>query len=437
MNVEIKENEKNKITLEIEVDDDVFEDALNKSYIKNVKHITIPGFRKGKAPRRFVEKYYGEGVFYEDAINIICPDAYDKAVEEKGIDPVDRPEIDIINIGGDEKFKFSATVWVRPDVNLDEYKGVEVDKLDYAVSDEDIEKEVLAMRDKNARMVDVSDRAVQNDDIAVIDFEGFTDGTAFEGGKGENHELTIGSGQFIPGFEEQLVGKNIDEEVLVKVKFPEEYHSEELKGKDAEFKVKINAIKVRELPEADDEFAKDVSEFDTYAQLVEDIKKRLTEDAELRAKRDTEENVLQAISDKTKIDIPQCMIEQQTDKMVQDYSYRLSSQGMSLEQYAQYTGLDMSKIREQFTENAEKAVKSNLILNKVADLEEISVSDEEMDAELQKMGDQYKMELDKIKEIMKDSLDNMRGDMRINKTLEFLVDNAKMKEPKKKRSVSK
>lgn len=437
MNVEVKESEKNKIILEIEVDDDVFEDALNKSYLKNRKNISIPGFRKGKAPRRFIEKYYGEGIFYEDAINIVCPEAYDKAIEEKGIEPVDRPEIDIISIGSGQKFKFSAEVWVKPEVNLSEYKGVEVEKVEYKIADDDVEKEILVMREKNSRMVEVTDRPVAEGDIAVIDYEGFVDGEAFEGGKGENYHLTIGSGHFIPGFEEQLVGKNTGDEFTIDVKFPEEYHSEELKGKDAQFKVKINGIKVKELPEPDDEFAKDVSEFDTYAELFEDVKKRLLADAEARQKRDMEDRVLEAIADKTEIDIPECMIEQQADRMLQEYAYRLSSQGITLEQYAQYTGLDIDKIKEQFRENAQKAVKSNLILEKIAKVESIEVTDEEMEAEYAKMAEQYKMETEKFKDMMKGMEDSIKNDLKITKTLEFLVENAKLKEEKKKKGSAK
>lgn len=437
MNVKVENTEKNTVKLTIEVDKEIFEEAMEKSYKKNVKHIALPGFRKGKAPRRFVEKYYGEAVFYEDAINFACPDAYDKAITDNNIEAVDRPEIDIEQIGSGKNLIFTAVVTVKPEVTLPEYKGVKADKIEYAVTDEDIENEINAMRERNARFVTVEDRAVENGDTANIDFEGFVGDVAFEGGKGENHDLTIGSGQFIPGFEEQLIGKNIGEEVDVNVKFPEEYHAEDLAGKDALFKVKINGIKTKELPEADDELAKDVSEFDTMDELKEDIKKKLTENNDMRAKREMEDNILATIAEGTEVEIPQCMIETQIDAMLQDFGYRLSSQGLTVEQYAQFSGMGIDQMREQFKEGAEKAVKGNLILEKIAQVENIEVTDEDVEAEFQKMADQYKMELEKIKEIMQASVDSMKADLKVGNTLEFLVENASIKKPRKKGATKK
>jgi len=437
MNVKVENTEKNTVKLTIEVDSAAFEEAMEKSYKKNVKHITLPGFRKGKAPRRFVEKYYGEAVFYEDAINFVCPEAYDKAIEENKIEAVAQPEIDIEQIGGGQNLIFTAVVTVKPEVNLGEYKGVKVDKIEYAVTEEDIDKEIEMARERNAKIVTVEDRAVENGDITNIDFEGFVDDVAFEGGKGENFDLTIGSGQFIPGFEEQLIGKNIGEDVDVNVKFPEEYHAEDLAGKDAIFKVKVNGIKVKELPEADDELAKDISEFETLAELREDIKKKLTENNETRAKRETEEKILDSVIAATEIDVPQCMIDQQIDTMLNDFGYRLSSQGMSLETYAQYSGMTIESMRDQFKEGAERAVKSRLILEKIAETEAIEVTEEDINAEYAKMAEQYKMELDKIKEIMTGSEENIKADLKVNKTLELLVAEASIKKPRKKGATKK
>lgn len=432
MSVKVEKIEKNIVKLEIEVDKAVFEEGMEKSYRKNVKHINVPGFRKGKAPRKFIEKTYGEGVFYEDAINFVCPDAYDKAIEENGIEAVSQPEIDIVQIGDGKNFIFSAKVTVKPEVTLGEYKGIKVDKIDYAVADKDVTEEIDRMRNQNARLVTVEDRGVDKGDIAVIDYEGFVEEVPFEGGKGENHNLEIGSGQFIPGFEEQLIGKNTGDETEVKVTFPEEYHAEDLKGKDAVFKVKINAIKTKQLPEADDEFAKDVSDFETIAELSADIKNKLTEAGQTCAKRETEDKILEAIAEKTEIEIPDCMVEAQIDKMLEDYNYRLSSQGITLEQYIQYVGITMEAMREQFKESAEKSVKGNLILEKIAGLESIEATEEELEEQLGKIAEQYKMEVDKVKSIMGGSLSNMKNEIKTNKTLDFLVNSASIKKSGKK-----
>lgn len=435
MKAKIKETEKNSVTLEISIEQAKFDEAMEKSYKKNVKQIQLPGFRKGKAPRRMIEKLYGEGIFYEDAINFVCPDAYDEAVTELGLNPVDRPEIDIVTIGEGETFVFSAKVTVKPEFELTEYKGVKMDKIEYKVLVADVDSEIDKMRDQNARLVTVENRAIKDGDTAVIDYEGFVDNVPFEGGKGENHNLEIGSAQFIPGFEEQLVGKKAGDDIDIKVTFPEEYHAEDLKGKEALFKVKIHSIQKKELPKKDDEFAKDVSEFNTFDELKADVRQKLEDQANERTKREKEDKVLELISEKTEIDVPDCMIESQIDKMFEDFSYKISQQGLSLEQYTQYTGLTLDGMREQFREGAAKSVKSNLILEKVADLEKIEASDEDVEKQLLKMADIYKMEIDKVREIMKSSLDNLKNELKINKTLEFLVENSVTKKATKKKEV--
>ncbi len=432
MNVKVEKTDKNIVTLEIEVAKEAFEAGMEKAYRKNVKSIALPGFRKGKAPRKFIEKYYGEAIFYEDAINIVCPDAYDKAIEENNISPVAQPEIEILQIGNGESLIFKAIVTVKPEFELGEYKGIKVDKIEYIPTDKDVDAELSRMQEQNARVITVEDRAVENGDIVTIDYEGFVDGTLFAGGADKNHDLTIGSGQFIPGFEEQLIGKTCGSENEINVTFPEEYHAEELKGKAAMFKVVIHSIKKKELPALDDEFAKDVSEFDTFDALKTDIVAQLTQAGETRALRETEEKIMEAIADATEIDIPQAMIETQIDKMMDDFRYRLSSQGLTLKQYAEYTGMPVNEMRKQYSENAHRAVKGSLILEKIAEIENIKATDEEIEAELQKMADSYKMELDKIKKIMGDNLDGITADLTTNKTLDFLVKNAEIKKTRKK-----
>lgn len=433
MKSEVKGKEKNIVTLEIRVDKEKFDEALEKAYRKNVKQIAIPGFRKGKAPRKFIEKFYGAAVFYEDAVNFACPPAYEAAVEEHKLMPVDQPEIEeITEIGEGKDLVFTMKVTVKPEFELPEYKGIKLDKIEHKVLVKDVDAEIDRMREQNARLVDVEGRAIKKGDIAVIDYEGFCDGVAFEGGKGENHSLEIGSGQFIPGFEDQLIGKKLDEDVTVSVKFPEEYHAEDLKGKDAEFKVKIKGIKKKELPAKDDEFAKDVSEFDTFDELKADVRAKLEENAKTRTQREKEDKVLEQIAEKTEIDIPECMINAQADRMLQEFAYNLSSQGLSLDQYRKFTGGTLESIRDQFKERAATAVKGNLILEKIAEAEKIEATDEDIDKELQKMADMYKMEIEKVRELMASSLDGMKNEIVINKTLEFLVDKSTVKRAKKK-----
>lgn len=433
MKSKITNTEKNIVTLEMTIDKEKFAEAMEKAYKKNVKSIQIPGFRKGKAPRRFIEKIYGEAIFYEDAINFVCPEAYEAAIAELNIEPVDQPEIDIVNIGEGD-LVLSAKVAVKPEFELPEYKGVKLDKIEYKVLEKDVDAEIKRMLEQNARIVPVENRAAKKGDITVIDFEGFVDGVAFEGGKGENHSLELGSGQFIPGFEDQLIGKKAGEEVDVNVTFPEEYHAEDLKGKEAVFKVKINSIKKKELPAKDDEFAKDVSEFDTFDELRADVKSKLQEDAKVRAQREKEDKIMEIIAEKTEMDIPECMIQQQTQKMIQEFGYKIAQQGLSLEQYTQFTGTTVEGLQDQFKENAEKAVKGNLILEKIAKTENIEATEEDVEEQFKKMADMYGMEVDKIKDIMKNSVDSIKEEIVINKTLELLVENSAVKRATKKKA---
>ncbi len=422
----VEKVDKNVVSFEFTVSADEFENGIEKAYRKNVGKINIQGFRRGKAPRKIIEKYYGNEVFYEDAINIVLPDAYDKAIEENNIFPVDQPEIDIKGeISRENGITFTAKVTVKPEFELGEYKGIKASKVSHRTLKKDIDAEIEKMRERNSRMVSVEDRAVQKDDIANIDFEGFCDGVAFEGGKGENYDLTIGSGQFIPGFEDQLIGKNIGEETEVNVTFPEEYHAENLKGKDAMFKVKINSIKVKELPELDDEFAKDVSEFDTLEELKKDVKEKLSAAGKEKAAHETEENVIKAVCDATEIDIPEAMINSQIDKMIRDFDMQMRYQGLNLEQYMKYTGTTLDSLKEQFKADAEKNVKTSLVLEKVCQVENITASDKEVSKEYDDMAEQNGMKVEDIKKYV--SEDDVKERIKTRNTIKFLVDNADFK----------
>lgn len=422
----VEKTDKNVISFEFKVTPDEFEKAIEKAYRKNVGKISIQGFRKGKAPRQIIERYYGKEIFYEDAINIVLPDAYDKAIEDNGIQPVAQPEIDIKGeIVKDMDITFTAKVTVKPDFELGTYKGIQAEKVTHRTLKKDVDAEIEKLRERNSRMVPVEDRAVKKDDIANIDFEGFADGKAFEGGKGEGFDLTIGSGQFIPGFEEQLIGANIGDEITVNVKFPEEYHSEELKGKDAMFKVKINGIKVKELPELDDEFAKDVSEYDTLEELQKATKERLSNANKERAQHETEENVINAVCNATEIDIPQEMIDTQIQNMIRDFDMQMRYQGMDLQQYMKYTGATADTLKEQFRGDAEKRVKTSLILEKICDAEDIKVSEKDIEKEYQKTVESSGMKLEDVKKYIpeNDVVDRIKAE----KTIKFLVDNASFK----------
>lgn len=422
----VEKVDKNVVSFEFTVSADEFEKGVEKAYRKNVGKINIQGFRKGKAPRKIIERYYGAEIFYEDAVNIVLPDAYDNAVKENNIFPVDQPEIDIK--GEIEKGKditFTAKVTVKPEFELGEYKGVKAQKVTSRVLKKDIEAELEKKREMNSRMVPVEDRPIEKDDVANIDFEGFCDGVSFDGGKGEGFDLTIGSGQFIPGFEEQLIGKNIGDEVDVNVTFPEEYHAEELKGKPALFKVKINSIKVKELPELDDEFAKDVSEFDTLEDLKKDIKENLSKAGKENAAHKTEENVINAVCDATEIDIPDAMINSQIDKMLRDFDMNMRYQGLNLEQYLKYTGMTVDKMRAQFKDDAAKNVKTSLVLEKICEAEGIDASEDEINKEYESMAESNGMKIEDIKKYV--SEDDVKETIKARNTIKFLVDNANFK----------
>lgn len=420
----VEKTDKNIVSFEFSVSPEEFEKAVQKAYKKNVKKINMPGFRKGKAPRIIIEKAYGKEVFYEDAINFVLPDAYDKAVEENGISPVAQPEVDLKSekIEPDKEIIFTAKVVVKPEFELGEYKGVKAEKAVYETTDENVNEEIEKLRERNSRLVPVEDRAVQADDIANINFEGFVDDVAFEGGKGENFDLTIGSGQFIPGFEDQLLGKNVGDDVEVKVTFPDEYHAEDLAGKDAVFKVKINSLKVKELPEADDDFAMDVSEFDTLDEYKADIKAKLEKANEDKAKHETEQNVIDAVCANTEIDIPDEMIDSQIDSMIRDMDMQMRYQGIDLNTYMQYTGQTMDTIREQYKPEAEKRVKTTLVLEKVSEVEKIEPTDEDVENEYQKISEENGMKIDDIKKYIKE--DDVKARIRAEKAINLLVESA-------------
>ena len=410
------------VKLVIETTAEEFEAGLNTAYNKNKNKISVPGFRKGKAPRKMIEKLYGKEIFFEDAANVIIPDAYAKAAMECELEIVSQPKIDVVQLEAGKDFIFSAEVAVKPEVELGTYKGVEVAKTDISVTDEDVDAEIKKVQEQNSRTVTVEDRAVKDGDIAVIDFEGFVDGVAFEGGKGENYPLTIGSHSFIDNFEEQLVGMNVGDEKEINVTFPEEYHAEALKGKPATFKVAVKELKEKQLPELDDDFAQDVSDFDTLAEYKEDLKKKLTERKEAEAKSKKETEVIDKIVESSKMDIPQAMIDTQVTRMAEDFAQRLQQQGLSIEQYFQYTGLTADAILAQMKPEAEKRIKNSLVLEAIAKAENIEVADEEFEGELKKMADMYKMELDKIKDFMGDAeAKQMKDDIAVQKAVELVV----------------
>ena len=406
-----------------EISPEKFEEGMKKAYSKNVKHINVPGFRKGKAPRAMIEKLYGAEIFYEDALNFVLPDAYDEAVKELELEPVDRPDIDVEDIKNGENVVVIAKVQLKPEVKLGKYTGIKLEKVEYTVSDEDVDAEISKLQERGARIVEVEDRAVEKDDIAVIDFEGFKDGVAFEGGAGKDFELTIGSGQFIPGFEDQLIGANKGDDVTVNVTFPEDYHAEDLKGAAVEFKVKINAIKKKELPALDDEFAKDVSEFDTFAELKEDTKKKLQESKDAQAKAETEDKAVEAVAEKTEVEIPDCMVEQQLNTMLRDYDARLQGQGISLQQYFQMTGMTADKFKEQFKDHATKQVKVSLTLEAIAKAEKVEATAEDVEAEYTKIAESYQMKAEDIKKFIAE--DDIKDGIVNRKVVELIVEQAK------------
>ena len=419
-----KKTDTNLVELEIKVDAEAFELALQRAYKKNVGKIQVPGFRKGKAPRKIIEKMYGKECFYEDAVNDIYPIEYAAAVKEAGLDPVDHPDVEVVSLD-ENGLVFKAKVTVKPEVEVVDYKGIEVKKTVAAVNEDEITAEIDRLRDRNGRLVNVEDRAAANGDNTLIDFEGFVDGVAFEGGKGENYPLTLGSNQFIPGFEDQIVGHKAGEEFDVNVPFPAEYHVPELAGKDSVFKVKLNEIRVRELPEADDEFAKDVSEFDTLDELKADIKAKLTETKEKAADTDVENKLIDTVIANMKAEIPEVMYEHAVDNMVHDFEHRLASQGMTLELYMQYTGFTMADFRKQFEEQAQKQVKIRLALEKIVELENIAPTEEELNAEYENMAKTYSMDVEKVKELV--PVEELSADIAVQKAIDLVKDSAVIK----------
>ena len=411
--------------LTIEVSSEEFENAIAKAYKKNKNKISMPGFRKGKAPRAMIEKMYGKGIFYEDAANSIIPDAYADAAKESELEIVAQPEIDVTQIESGKPFIFTATVALKPEVTLGEYKGIEVEKKEVEVTDEEVEAEINKVRESNARMLDIDDRATQDGDTVLIDFDGYVDGKQFEGGKADDYSLVLGSHSFIDNFEEQLVGKNIGDDVEVNVTFPENYQAEELQGKPAVFKVKIKEIKVKELPELDDDFAQDVSNFDTIAEYKEDLKKKLTENKEEALKREREEAVIGKIIENAQMDIPEQMVDAQTRQMTQEFAQRLSSQGLSIDQYMKFTGLTPQKMIEELKPQALKRIQSRLVLEAVVAAENIETTEEELDKEIENMASMYQMEVDKLKEVIGEEEKKQIGlDLAVQKAVEIVTEAA-------------
>ena len=423
MNSKLEKIEKNTATLEIEVSEEQFEKGIQKAYKKNVGRFNIPGFRKGKAPRVIIERYYGEGVFYEDAINEVCPEAYQAAVDQHKLHPVDRPEIDIVQLEKGKPFIFKAIVTVKPEVVLGDYKGIRVEKKEYPVTDEDVDKELESMRNANARMVAVEGRPAQKGDMVIIDYKGFIGEEQFEGGTAENQAVVLGSEYFIEGFEDQLIGAKAGDSVEVKVTFPENYQAKHLAGKEAVFKVDVKEIKEKELPVLDDEFAKDVSEFDTLEDLKKDIRKKLEERAAHRAKHEIEDEVIKKVTELSEIDIPEVMIEKQIDSMVRDFELQLMYQGLKLEGYLDHFKKSMEEFRNELRNEATERVRTQLTLEKVSQVEGITASEEELDKEIGEMAKRYRQEnIEKFKKSLgEDELKYIRESIIIRKTVDLLV----------------
>ena len=427
MQVKVDNVGKNVVQLEIEVDAEKFEQGLQKAFLKNSNKFNIPGFRRGKAPRYMVEKFYGEQVLYEDAINSVCPETYDQAIEENELHPVDRPEIDIKQIGKGQTFIFTAKVTVKPDVELGQYKGVEVQKAAALVTDDDVEKEIEKVLDKNARLISIEDRPVASGDTAIIDFVGFIDDVPFEGGKGTDYSLVIGSGSFIPGFEEQLIGMAAGEEKDVTVSFPEGYDKADLAGKPALFKVTVKEIKLKELPALDDEFAKDISEFDTLEQYKTDLRSKMVENAEHKAHHENEDNVVDKVVENAIVEIPPVMVEKRVDDLIYDFSMRLNYQGLDLDKYLEIMGMDKNTFREQFSKRAEQEVKTQLVIEKIGLAEAIVPSDDDTNEEIKKLAESYKQSEEDFRQHLKaDDIEYIRSNLVARKTVDFLLENAKL-----------
>lgn len=425
MKAELVKKEGNKVTLKITVDNNKFEEAVNKAYNKTKGKYNIPGFRKGKAPKVVIETQYGKGVFYNDAIDMLFPEVYPEAIKELNIDPIDRPDLDIEEISKDNGLVMVVNVEVKPEFELGAYKGIEISKVDNTVSEEDVEARLNEMVNRNARLTSVEDKALENGDTAVIDFEGFKNGVAFEGGKGENYNLVIGSNTFIPGFEDQLVGKKAGEEVEVNVTFPETYHAENLAGKPVVFNVKVNDVKVKEVPALDDEFAKDTTEFETLAELRADVKAKLEEQAKNAADAEMRNALVEKVSANTEVEIPEAMVQHQIDNMLMELNYQLQYQGLNLEQLLQMTGRGLDELREERRADAERLVKSSLVLEAIAEKENVEANDADVDDELEKMAAMYNMEVEKIKSSLRETdIEDIKGQIKIRKTLDLLVENA-------------
>ncbi len=419
--IKSEKTEKSVYTLEFSVDSETFNKAISNAYRKQVGKITVPGFRKGKAPRSVIEKMYGKGFFYEDAINEVLPDAFDAALKESALDMVGQPEFDIVSID-DNGVVLSAKVAVKPDVTIKDYLGIEAEKKVADVTDEDVEKEIATVRERNSREIEVTDGVSEMGDVCTIDYEGFVDGVAFEGGKGSDYPLKLGSGNFIPGFEEQVAGHKIDENFDVNVTFPTEYHAAELAGKEAVFKTVIHAIKHIELPELDDDFAKDVSEFDTMDEYRADVKAKIAKRHETEADRAFEDAIMDALIEKVEADIPEQMYVAETENFVRDYDNRLRMQGLDLKTYFQYTGMNLDALREQLRPQAEKQVKLRLALETIAALEKIEVTDEDIEGEIKNIADAYQMEADKVREMI--PTDSVAQDMKVKKAMELVKEKA-------------
>lgn len=425
MKAELVKKEGNKVTLKITVDNNKFEEAVNKAYNKTKGKYNIPGFRKGKAPKVVIETQYGKGVFYNDAIDMLFPEVYPEAIKELNIDPIDRPDLDIEEISKDNGLVMVVNVEVKPEFELGAYKGIEISKVDNTVSEEDVEARLNEMVNRNARLTSVEDKALENGDTAVIDFEGFENGVAFEGGKGENYNLVIGSNTFIPGFEDQLVGKKAGDEVEVNVTFPETYHAENLAGKPVVFNVKVNDVKVKEVPALDDEFAKDTTEFETLAELRADVKAKLEEQAKNAADAEMRNALVEKVSANTEVEVPEAMVQHQIDNMLMELNYQLQYQGLNLEQLLQMTGRGLDELREERRADAERLVKSSLVLEAIAEKENVEANDADVDAELEKMAAMYNMEVEKIKSSLRETdIEDIKGQIKIRKTLDLLVENA-------------
>ncbi|MED0736410.1 trigger factor [Aneurinibacillus thermoaerophilus] len=420
--------ENNQGVLTVEVEEARVDKAIDQAFVKVVKKVNVPGFRKGKVPRKIFEARFGVESLYQDALDIILPEAYTEAVQETGIEPVDRPEVDIQQIAKGQPLIFKATVTVKPEVKLGEYKGLTVEEKDFSVTDEMVEEELNNMQNRSAELVVLEDDAtIEKGDYAIIDFKGFVDGEAFEGGEADNYQLEIGSGTFIPGFEDQVIGMKKGEEKDINVTFPEEYHAKELAGKPAVFKVKVNEIKRKNLPELDDEFAKDVSEFDTLEELKADIKNKLEEKAKIDAENYKKEALIEKATENAEIDLPEVMVEHEVNHMVNDFAQRLQFQGMNLDLYYQFTGLDEEKLREQFQPDAEKRVRTTLVLEAIGKAENVEVTDEDVNKELEELSEQYNRPVEELRKIFeaRDNLESLKNDIRIRKTIDLLVESSK------------